>query len=250
MLALQLNLGCIPLERRLGTSFVATLDFIVAAITSKNIKEFQFILLKWYKISGRKFHWRNKGLTNYQLIIAETLLQRTKAETVSRFYKQFIKSFPNWLSLASSNRRELESYLMPIGLYRQRAARLQSLAIEMQRRGGRLPKDRTELESIPFLGQYIANAIELLIFKRPLPLIDVNMARVLERYFGKRNLSDIRYDPYLQNLAVKIIDTPKAKELNWSILDFAALVCRARNPLCLKCPLNRKCTAFKTQQFA
>jgi A/G-specific adenine glycosylase len=250
MSAIQLHLRCLPFKRILGISFIDSLDFIVAAITNKNIREFRSILLKWFRKSGRKFHWRNKGLTNYQLVIAETLLQRTKAETVSKFYKDFLNTFPNWLSLATSNRKKLESYLIPIGLYRQRATRLQNLATEMQKRSGRFPKDRAELESIPFLGQYIANSIELLIFKKPLPLIDVNMARVLERYFGKRNLSDIRYDPYLQNLAVRIVDSPKAKELNWSILDFAALVCRARNPLCPECPLNRKCTAFRTKQFS
>ena len=32
-------------------------------------------------------HGEIKDLTQYQLVIAETLLQRTKAETVSKFYK-------------------------------------------------------------------------------------------------------------------------------------------------------------------
>lgn len=31
------------------------------------------------------------------------------------------------------------------------------------------------------------------------------MARVLERYFGPRKLADIRYDPYLQDLATRDI---------------------------------------------
>ena len=36
------------------------------------------------------------------------------------------------------------------------------------------------------------------------------MARVLERYFGPRNLADIRYDPYLQELAHKVVDADDA----------------------------------------
>jgi len=213
----------------------------MAAITQKNISQFQQTLLDWYDTNGRHFPWRNKRLTQYQIIIAETLLQRTKAETVSKFYSQFIKDFPNWTSLANADTATIEQYLKPIGLYRQRAKRLKGLGLEMVKRKGKLPKDRTDLESIPFMGQYIANAVELIIHNKPLPLIDVNMARLLERYFGKRKMADIRYDPYLQHLSYKVVNHLRTKEINWSILDFAALICKARTPLCHLCPLQKNC---------
>ena len=117
----------------------------------QNINKFQNELLVWYDINGRHFPWRNKRMTQYQVIIAETLLQRTKAETVSKFYNQFIKDFPNWLSLAQADRAAIELYLKPIGLYRQRAKRLKCLALEMVKRKGKLPRERAELETIPFM---------------------------------------------------------------------------------------------------
>ena len=213
----------------------------MARVTEKNISEFQEVLLEWYEKDGRQFPWRNKRLTQYQIIIAETLLQRTKAETVSKFYQQFIIDFPKWVSLADASMSTIEQYLKPIGLYRQRAKRLKNLALEMVKRKGKLPRDRAELESIPFMGQYIANAVELIIYNQRSPLIDVNMSRVLERYFGKRKMADIRYDPYLQKLSYKIVNHVKAKEINWAILDFAALICKSKSPLCHKCPLQIKC---------
>jgi A/G-specific adenine glycosylase len=145
----------------------------MATTTQKNISKFQQTLLTWYDTDGRHFPWRNKRLTQYQIIIAETLLQRTKAETVSKFYSQFIKDFPNWRNLAQVDTAIIEQYLKPIGLFRQRAKRLKNLALEMVKRKGKLPRDRAELESIPFMGQYIANAVELIINKQPSPLIDV-----------------------------------------------------------------------------
>ena len=54
------------------------------------MEDFQNVILLWYKENGRAFPWRKKGLTNYQYIIAETLLQRTKAETVSNFFNEFL----------------------------------------------------------------------------------------------------------------------------------------------------------------
>jgi A/G-specific adenine glycosylase len=219
----------------------------VAASKSK-IDFFQQTLLTWYKTNARIFVWRRKGLSNYEYIIAEILLQRTKAETVQKFYDEFVVKFPGWKQLAAAKQEKLEEALKPIGLYRQRSYRLIHLAHEMVKRNGELPNDRKDLEAIPFMGQYIANAVELIIFNQPAPLIDVNMARLLERFFGPRNLADIRYDPYLQSLAKRVVNHENSKEINWAILDFAASICTARNPKHDACPLRSKCFYVKTKK--
>ncbi len=218
---------------------------MIKHISKRKIRFFQQELLKWYETNGRKFYWRKRRLTNYQYIIAEVLLQRTKAETVAKFYPNFIIEFPNWKSLADADVKRIKEYLKPVGLYTQRSIRLKNLAIEMIKRKGRLPRKREELESIPFIGQYIANAIELVIFNEPSPLVDVNMARVLERFFGERQLADIRYDPYLQELSYVIVEHENAKDMNWAVLDFAAIICKPK-PLCLICPLATKCLFYES----
>ena len=222
----------------------------MATLSLKNVVEFQNKLLGWFKTKRRKFPWRKKGLTNYQLIIAEILLQRTKAETVAKYYEGFIRDFPNWQALVRTDVSQIENALRPLGLYKQRAARLSRLALEMVHRNGKIPASREELEQMPFMGQYIVNASLLLIHGQRVPLIDVNMARVFERYYKEREMSDIRYDPYLQKLAFRYADHPWSKELNWAILDFAALVCRARDPRCEECMLCDKCRYFlKTREL-
>lgn len=212
-------------------------------VSSTKVEFFQRNILSWFKTNGRNFYWRNDGLSDYQYVIAEVLLQRTKAETVAKFYPGFILEFPSWKSLAEAEIQRVEDYLRPIGLFRQRSLRLKKLAVEIVNRGEILPSDRNELESIPFMGQYIANAVELVIFNKPSPLIDVNMARVLERFFGPRKLADIRYDPYLQALSQTVVDHVDSKEMNWAILDFAALICRTK-PQCQICFLSSNCTYF------
>jgi A/G-specific adenine glycosylase len=211
---------------------------------------FQEKILEWFESSGRHYLiWRKSGLSSYQVVIAEVLLQRTKAETIQKFYPSFLETFPNWEKIANSDIKVIEGTLKPVGLYRQRAKRLKDLAIEMVRRDGIFPETRDELENIPFLGQYIVNAIELQVFNKPSPLIDVNMARVLERYFGERKMADIRYDSYLQELAKKVVQHSKSKEISWAILDFAALVCQARKPKCEICLLSKTCMFRKNSLF-
>jgi A/G-specific adenine glycosylase len=218
----------------------------MARVTSANIKELQEVLIDWYSKMGRRFSWRADNLTPYHYVIAEVLLQRTKAETVENFINSFLIQFPDWKSLANSVVETIEISLKPIGLQKQRANRVRQLAVEMVKREGIFPSHRSELEQIPFLGQYIANATELLVFKRARPLLDVNMARLLERYFSPRKMADLRYDPKLQALAQRVVLHSNNRIINWAILDFSALVCRPR-PRCEICPLSKNCTYFKKE---
>lgn len=170
------------------------------------------------------------------------LLQRTKSETVSQFAPEFFRYYKTWKKLAESKPKDIEKLLKPIGLSKQKAPRLVNLAKAIVNNGGRIPRKREEIEMLPEVGQYIANSIELLCFGRPKPLLDVNMARVLERYFGPRKLVDIRYDPYLQELAKEIIEISlDPVDMNWAVLDFAAMICKVSNPGCSNCVLANTC---------
>jgi len=169
------------------------------------------------------------------------MLQRTKAETVAKFWPSFIKAYPSWTILSKASEVDLQNAFKPIGLWQRRAASLYLLAQEMNTRSGTFPKERTEIEALPGVGQYIANAISLFCNGEPQPLLDSSMARVLERYFGPRKIADIRDDPYLQALAKKTVSCEQAIFVNWAILDFAAIICKIRIPACSDCILNKKC---------
>ena len=209
--------------------------------SNKEVAWFRRRLLRWFSINGREFPWRRRSCTSYQIILAEVLLQRTRAETVAEFHPRFVRHWPSWTKLAMASEEELRSFIQPIGLWRRRSASLLRLASEMARRRGRFPKKREEIESLPGVGQYITNAILLFCHGDPQPLLDVNMARVLERFFGPRKLVDIRYDPYLQTLSYKVVAGNDSVSTNWAVLDLASLVCKNKNPQCRICPLVNKC---------
>lgn len=197
-------------------------------------------LLSWYFSNGRSFPWRNKSATNYEMIIAEVFLQRTKADTVAKFLPFFFKKYSSWKQLGDATELELKEFIRPLGLYNQRGSRLYKLAQELLKRNGRFPKERNLVEEMPMMGQYITNAYELYVLHKRMALLDLNMTRILERLFGKREMADIRYDKHLQELSSMVVNHEKTKELNWAILDFAALVCKIR-PLCMDCVLKKIC---------
>lgn len=210
----------------------------------EKISFFQQEILKWFEANRRDFPWRSPELSNYGKIISEVFLQRTKAETVANFFPSFIGKYPCWEALGEASEEELKEMMKPLGLYNQRGTRLFKLAQELKRRNGIFPVDIAEVQDLPMMGQYIANAYELFVLKNAKPLLDVNMARVLERFFGPRKLSDIRYDPYLQELAHNIVAHQDVEGINWGILDFAALICKVNKQLCNACPLQQNCVYF------
>jgi A/G-specific adenine glycosylase len=80
------------------------------------------------------------------------------------------------------------------------------------------------------------------------PLLDVNMARVIERFLRPRRLADIRQDPWLQAAAHWYARGLRSADANWAMLDFAALVCKVRKPHCDFCAVRTRCSFFKASK--
>jgi A/G-specific adenine glycosylase len=202
-------------------------------------------LVAWAAASGRDFPWRSIDATTYQKIAVEVLLQRTTATAVAGFYGEFFSRFPDWDRLAAATPEQLEEFLKPIGLWRRRATSLLGLARYAAGTGGSFPGNAGEHVAIPAVGQYVSNAILVFQHGKAAPLLDVNMARVIERVVRPRRLADIRHDPWLQAAANWFARGPRSAEVNWAVLDFAALVCKARKPVCDECPVSRYCSFFR-----
>jgi A/G-specific adenine glycosylase len=214
--------------------------------SQRRMNTIQRRLLVWFEAADRGFPWRKRTATKYEQVIAEVLLQRTKADVVARMFRSFTCRYSSWSRLSVATQQELEDVLRPLGLWRRRANSLKALAGVMASRRGRYPKEREEVESLPGVGQYICNAILMFDQGHNQPLLDVNLARVLERVFGPRRLSDIRYDPYLQDIALRIVQHDEPTRVNWAFLDLAAMICTIRNPKCPECPLNKTCCYAST----
>lgn len=211
----------------------------------KTIRWFQDHIKEWYANFGRDFSWRDEGRSVYEIVIAEILLWRTNATNVAKIYDSFIKRYPGWEELSRETEEELREFLKPLG-YGERVNILAALA-QIMRESRYAPSTRDELQQLPGVGQYIASALLLICHNQPEPLLDVNMARVLERFFGPRKLADIRVDPYLQQLSRAVLPSTQIKEFNWAVLDLGALICISRTPRCHLCPLQDECMYFNRQ---
>src|SRR5690606_7191862 len=53
---------------------------------------------------------------------------------------------------------------------------------------------------------------------------------------------------FLWQLAEALIPANRARDFNQALMEFGALCCTPKKPLCQQCPAQRQCIAFRTQR--
>ena len=198
-------------------------------------------LIAWFELNKRSFPWREATRTPYELVVAEILLQRTPASSVAKIYHDFLERFPSWAILSRATSEDLEKSIKGLGLSKLKVGIFQNLCKALEEYKGNIPTSRADLEAIKGVGQYTASTILAIVHGQREPFVDVNMARVLGRFFGRGIKSDVRDDPELHVLARYIVNMEKCLQINWAILDLSASVCKFSRPTCEECPLQKKC---------
>jgi A/G-specific adenine glycosylase len=198
----------------------------------------------WFDLHGRSFPWR---LTQdpYEVLAAELLLQRTRADLVSATYPKFIAAYPNANALAQADPGELVELLRPLGFLHRSRRLLEVGQALVARFGGTVPTAPEDLLSLPGVGRYVANAVLLVAFNRPRALLDPNVIRLLDRCFGVRSArARAREDVGLWELLEQVVPPRNPRPVALGLIDLGATVCVPRRPRCGVCPLRPRCTAY------
>ena len=197
-------------------------------------------LFCWYKASARELPWRNTQ-DPYHILVSEIMLQQTQVSRVINKYNAFIRQFPDVYSLAKAPSSEVIRAWSGMG-YNKRAVNLHKAAnIIVTDHNGEVPQSMEALLSLPGVGRYTASAISNFAFGFQLPVVDINIKRVLGRV-DRGALFDT--DKLAWETAKKYLPSKeKTPEWNQSLMDLGAMVCAARNPKCESCPLVLNCSA-------
>lgn len=187
-------------------------------------------ILSWYSVHKRTLPWRDLTTKDfdhkaYLVLVSEVMLQQTQVSRVVILYKQFVQKFPRIEDLAEASNAEVLIAWRGLG-YNSRALRLRDTARiisahtphpnPLPRGEGKLarkspivrheyfPRSMEELQKLPGIGHYTAGAIRNFAFGIPTPCIDVNIRRILHRFFvGPENEDGTwkKDDAYLHSLA-------------------------------------------------
>ena len=209
----------------------------------RGINWFQDRLLAWAKHNLRDYPWR-KTTDPYSIMVAEILLQRSDADTVASRYETFITNYPSLNKLADAKLEDIRTILQPLGLF-FRADRLSQTAKILVENQTEIPKEEAELLKLPGIGKYTARAICSQAFGQPVAVLDTNVIRILERFFGIQGTRVKSRCKILWSAAETVAPQTEVGYWNLTLLDFGAKVCTARNPKCSECPLASRCCWFE-----
>jgi len=207
-------------------------------------RTFRRRLLKWYERNGRDLPWR-KTADPYHILVSEIMLQQTQVDRVLPKYEEWLARFPTLDDLAAAPIDEVVRAWYPLG-YNIRPRRLHSIAREaVASYGGQLPGDGATLRSFKGIGAYTEGAILSFAFRKRAAILDTNVARVLFRVFVGRG------DPRthvarkgLWQLSGALVPVRRVFDFNQGLMDLGAIVCVARKPRCLVCPMASLCKAY------
>jgi A/G-specific adenine glycosylase len=215
-------------------------------ITTHKLQWFRQQLTSWAAENLREFPWRNTS-DSYAILVAEVLLQKTGAETVAPIYTSFLVRYPTLEKLAEASVEDVAAIIKPLGLA-FRAVRLCTTAqILMEKHKGIIPSSEEELLSLPGIGKYSARSILAHSFNMPAAVLDANVARILERFFGLQGERVKSRCKILWVAADEILPENEASRWNLTLLDFGAMVCTASKPHCAECPLQKRCSYLPKQ---
>ena len=209
----------------------------------RQIKRFRSILLKWHERSRRSFPWRDTS-DPYAILIAEVLLQKTKAGPVLvQTYNEIISRYPTVLHLYKADFSDLMKLMRPLGLPR-RVKCLRLVAKELvESHNSKVPSTLDGLRQLYGVGEYSARAILSFAFSYDTPTVDINSARFFYRFLG----IDVPFpktptrNKNLLRIAARYVPRGHSREFNYALLDFCSTVCTPRRPSCKSCPIALYC---------
>lgn len=203
---------------------------------------FRRALHAWYRKSHRLLPWRETR-DPYAIWVSEVMLQQTRVESVMGYYSEFLERFPDAGALAAADEPAVLAAWSGLGYYR-RARFLRSAArVVVREHRGRFPRELEQAMALPGIGRSTAGAILSIAYGLAHPVLDGNVARVLQRLAARPGVPDMA-PAQLWELATRLMPPRSGAALHTqAMMELGATTCLPDSPACPRCPVKKLCGA-------
>ncbi|WP_156752106.1 A/G-specific adenine glycosylase [Mycobacterium sp. ACS1612] len=203
-------------------------------------------LSSWYEHAKRDLPWRRPGVTPWQILVSEFMLQQTPVARVEPIWLAWVARGPAPSATAAASAADVLRAWGKLG-YPRRAKRLHECAtVIAERFDDEVPSDVETLLTLPGVGAYTARAVACFAYGQRVPVVDTNVRRVVARaVHGKADAAATPRD--LDDVAALLPDDGQAPRFSVALMELGATVCTARSPRCGLCPLSS--CAWRTRGF-
>jgi A/G-specific adenine glycosylase len=203
-------------------------------------------LISWFEKNARDLPWR-RTRDPWRILVSEVMLQQIQVKRAIPFYEAFLERFPTPRALAEAPLAEAIRVWGDLGRYRRVVNLHRTARILLEEFDSEVPSDPAVLVGLPGIGPYTAGAVACFAFGKDIAFLDTNVRRVLHRlFFGADVPRPAVSDGELLRLAEALMPRGCGWEWGQSVIEFGAVQCTARNPLCECCPLSDLCAARPT----
>jgi A/G-specific adenine glycosylase len=210
---------------------------------------FSKVLIGWYLKNKRELPWR---LTSdpYHIWLSEIMLQQTRIEQGLPYYLRFSKAFPTVFDLAAAPLEKVLKLWQGLGYYSRARNLHESAKYIAEELNGIFPKSYKELKKLKGVGDYTAAAVASICYSEPVAVVDGNVYRVLARFFDVETpINSTAGIKEFKILATELLEKKDPSNYNQALMEFGALQCKPRNPLCATCPLSSGCLALQRKKI-
>jgi A/G-specific adenine glycosylase len=196
-------------------------------------------LLDWYDRCRRDLPWRAPGVSPWQILVSEFMLQQTPVSRVEPIWRDWVQRWPTASATAAARAGDVVRAWGKLG-YPRRAKRLHECATVIARdHGDVVPDDVDVLLTLPGVGSYTARAIACFAHRQPVPVVDTNVRRVVARIVHGR--ADAAAPSAVRDhaeVSALLPDDGSAHRFSAALMELGAIVCTARTPRCGLCPVS------------
>ena len=164
------------------------------------------------------------------------MLQQTQVKTVIPYFKSFVKKIPNLKALSKSSEKKVLKLWEGLGYYNRAKNLHKTSQILIKKYNSKVPKKFEELKELPGIGDYTANVLLALIYNQPRIALDGNVKRLLFR-LSNSSVEDV----------VNLFKTKRNTDLAEALIEFGALICKAKDPKCYECKIKKMCLYYKSE---
>ncbi|WKV15872.1 A/G-specific adenine glycosylase [Janibacter limosus] len=197
----------------------------------------------WYSQHGRDLPRRDPDCTPRGVYLSEVMSQQTPVARVQPVWERWLQRWPTPAALAADSPGEAVRMWDRLG-YPRRALRLwESARVMVEQHDGQVPRDHEDLLALPGVGAYTAAAVASFAYEDPRTVVDTNVRRVLARTVtGTQHAAPALTAAEMRPAQASMpADRDDANAWNAASMELGALICTARSPKCLECPVVHLC---------
>ena len=176
--------------------------------------------------------------TPFELLVAVTLSAQATDVGVNKATKKLFPVANTAQAILDLGEDGLKRYISTIGLFNAKARNvIATCRILVEQHGGKVPRTREALESLPGVGRKTANVVLNTAFGEPTIAVDTHIFRVANR----TGLAPGRNVRIVEDKLNKVVPAEFRKDAHHWLILHGRYVCKARKPECPLCAINDLC---------